>query len=270
MTIDRNHPLVGRVVVYTEDGRRCIYAGEIDGQKFVRFLISDKETGDEWPSDRLTPVARVLTSEPVETYGPKIEEQLATLNELRSEVQNAKSELSEIGRNKAAAEKEATRYPDISLMVDFIEGRITHIVKASYDAPEIATTAEALPYLDNYGRNNGLKLLAIHGHEDDGGRRRVNFHLNQYYDGSGIDTLVYPAHSEDEARQIVRRLFDERIATWRLDQRSHYIESFIKAHPWLDVPEDWAAWDAKNKEESRKAQISKLREELAALEGDLA
>lgn len=254
--------------VYTEDGRRCVYAGEIGGQKFVRYLRADSETGGEWPSDRLSPVARVFLTEPVEVFGAEIAKKQADMAELQEHLSRVRQEIADSSKNKAAIEREAERYPDIALILDFIEGRITHVVEASYGAAEIKTTEEALPYLDDHGRHKGLKLLAIHGHEAAGyGKRRVSFQLNRYYDGSGSNTTIYPARSEEEARGIVKRLFDERIADWRSKGHDHSIGSFLEKHPWLEAPTDWAEWNAAEKEKARQGKIKKLKDELASLEG---
>jgi polyhydroxyalkanoate synthesis regulator phasin len=264
--------------VYLPDGREAVYVTEYNGTHLVRVVYEVPGSYDEppysYPSDTVTGVAEVFTEPPVERYDQGILEKQKALDALRQQTAALHAEMREIERNKIAMEKAAAKYPCIQQALDFIEGRITHVVKWSgYGAATVHAMPEAFQQIDTWGGRKtyeGMRLLSLFGTDERG--RSVGWGLHMYRDGSGGSTTqIWPARSETEARAKVQELMDAAIAAFRSGDEKWYlghisIDATLKANPWLDTPEDWAAHIAKSEAKARQQKIDKLRAELTALE----
>jgi hypothetical protein len=167
-------------------------------------------------------------------------------------------------------EKAAAKYPCIQQALDFIEGRITHVVVHHYSgALKIATLKETFEQTDTWhGRRKfeGMKLLNLFGTDENG--RNVAWGLNQYRDGSGSSCVqIDPARSEGHAMQIVSARLLEAVEIWRSGGNPRIsIPITLDENPWLTPPDDWIARTKAQKEKQRAAKIEKLRAQLAELE----
>lgn len=104
-------------------------------------------------------------------------------------------------------------------------------------------------------------------------RRSVGWGLNQYRDGSGGTPQIWPAKSEEEARQIVRDLLEKAFDAWRTGDDKWWhghigVAATLKANPWFTPPEDWIAHQERGEAEKRAAEIARLREKIEALENE--
>jgi hypothetical protein len=115
-------------------------------------------------------------------------------------------------------------YPSIDVeqldtLFAILSGEIAHVVTVKYDKMEILTLADALAYIDtDYGKHfEGLKLVSLFGVKEDGSRYgekagnpfALNWRINQYSDGSGIWSAIYPCRSHAEAVKTIDRLCGE-------------------------------------------------------------
>lgn len=253
--------------VFTEDGRRAIYAGEINGQKFVRILLSrdDDEYGpEEWPSDKLTPVSRILTSAPVERYAPAIEAAQADMEALRSQIATARENVRDLQNQERDLSAAIAKFPTLKTAIDFLEGRITHVVvRPSYGATTVETFSDYITMKNDRGRAEGIKLLCLFGVSE---RKEVRWSINRYYDGSGSWTEVFPFASEAEAQAFLRDDFAAEIALWRSGEIKHKAAERAKSIPVEEWPEDWCRHVAALKAAQNAEQIERLRAQIAALE----
>ena len=244
------------------DGRKAHYAGEIDGQKFVRLIRStDDEYGyEEWPDDRLTAVSKVYPSEPEEVYGEKTIAALQWLEALRSDADTVRKELAELKDHKQEIEKAARDYPNISRVLDFIEGRITHVVEiSSWCAPRVSTFEDAMANVFEGKREPGLKLLALFGNQ-----KSIHWGINRYSEGSGIWTVVTPARGLDEVRQIISDAADEAIEEWRKESLPlHSVARYGEGEYAVTLPDDVQKAISDKADRSRAARIAKAEKELA-------
>ena len=254
--------------VFTEDGRRAIYAGEIDGQHFVRIVLSreDEEYGtEEWTSDKLTPVSRVLSTAPVERYDPAIEAAQADLEALRRQIATARANVLDLQRQEMALAGAVAKHPDLTTVQDFIEGRITHVaVVPTYTHGKVEPLSQFLEARD-YDRADGLKLVCLFGCDDKGVRK---WRVNSYRDGSGTWTEIVPCKSEAEAWEILRADFEEELSAWRRGDNNHKALNRAKAFSESDWPDDWREHVASKKAKDASERLAKLREEVAALEAE--
>lgn len=253
--------------VFTEDGRRAVYAGQIDGQHFVRIMLGreDDEYGyEEWPADRLTPVSRVLTTAPEERFAPAIEKAKAELEELRSKASALHASVSDLQAQERALSAAIAKFPALGTAIDFLEGSISHVVVApNYAKLEVMPLSDYLTMTNDYGRKEGLKLLCLFGVDD---RKGCRWSVNRYYDGSGSWTEVFPFKSEAEAVAFARADFEAELAAWRNGEARHKAHERCKAFPAEEWPEDWRAHVKEVKAKSAAEQIARLQAQIAAIE----
>lgn len=266
--------------VYLPDGREAIYVTNNAERHLVRIVYEIEGGYDEpsysYPEDKITIVEKVYATPPVEVWDKQVLAKREQVRELDRELTAKRKEIGEAAFRKTEMEKAAAKYPCIQQALDFIEGRITHVVAwGGYGAVTIHTMPEAFEQTDSfYGRekHEGMKLLSLFGTDEHG--RSVGWGLHQYRDGSGGGTTqIWPAKSEAEARAKVEELLNAAFDAWRTGDEKWWIGHIgiaptLKANPWYTPPEDWLADRARNAEEQRAAKIAKLHEEIAKLENE--
>lgn len=260
--------------VYLPDGREAEYVLANGQDHLVRVIHEVEGSYDEppysYPSDKITTTREVYASAPVEVWDKQVLAKREQVRELDRQLTAKQAEIRDAERSKIEMEKAAAQYPCIQQALDFIEGRITHVVIHSYSGAEIKTLQEAFEDVDTWGgcrRVDGMKLLNLFGTDAKG--RSVAWGLNQYRDGSGsLKYQIEPARSEGHAMQIVTKLLVEAVETWRDGGRPEFnIQGALDKNPWLAAPDDWIAHVEAQKEKQRTAKIEKLHAELAELEG---
>lgn len=253
--------------VFTEDGRRAIYAGQIEGQHFVRILLGrdDEEYGyEEWPADKLTPVSRVLATAPEDRFAPAIEKAKADLDELKAKASALHASVADLQAQERALKAAIAKFPALGTAIDFLEGSISHVVVApNYAKLEVMTLSDYLTMTNDYGRKEGLKLLCLFGVDD---KRGTRWSVNRYYDGSGNWTEVFPFTSEAEAVAFVRADFEAEVAAWRNGEARHKAGERCKAFPVEEWPEDWRSHFNEVRAKSAAQQIARLQEQIAQIE----
>ena len=266
--------------VYLPDGREAVYVTQYNGTHLVRVVYRAPGSYDEppydYPSDTVTGVQTVYAAPPVEVWDEQVLAKRAQVRELDRELTAKRQELADVAKTKTAMEKAATKYPCVQQALDFIEGRITHVVKwDGYGAVTIHTMPEAFESVDTWGGRKtyeGMKLLSLFGTDERG--RSVGWGLHQYRDGSGGSTTqIWPAKSEDEARAIVSGLLNKALDSWRSGSDKWWVGHIgvaetLKKNPWLVAPDDWIAHQADQEAKTRAAKIEKLREQIKQLEGE--
>lgn len=263
--------------VYLPDGREAVYVTKSGEDHLVRVVYEVDEGYDEppysYPSDNIIAARKVYVAPPVDVWDKQVLAKREQVRELDRELTAKRAELADAERNKTAMQKAAAKYPCIRDALDFIEGRITHVVKWSgYGAATIHAMPEAFEQSDTfYGKKKreGMKLLNLFGIDEHG--RSTAWGLNTYRDGSGSTVQIWPARSEEEARAKVQEMVDAAMASFRSGGEKWWhghigLDDTLKANPWMEVPKDWAAHMAAQKEKQRQAKIEKLRAELEALE----
>jgi hypothetical protein len=253
--------------VFTEDGRKAIYAGQIDGQHFVRILLGrdDEEYGyEEWPADKLTPVSRVLATAPEERFAPAVEAAKADLDALRSQIDLMRENVLDLQAQERDMKKAIDQFPDLGTAIDFLSGAITHVVIApNYGACTVSLLGDYLSMKSDYGRHEGVKLLCLFGVD---GQKKCRWSVNRYYDGSGSWTEVIPFKSEVDAFAYVHADFEAELAAWRNGEASHKAHERCKAIPAEEWPEDWRTHVNELKAKSAAEQIARLHAQIAVIE----
>lgn len=253
-------------VCWLEDGSKAEYVGEFEGRPVVRifFECGDQETGwDEAPSHNMTVVDRVFHSEPNFVQGPQGKALEAQLAQMREEKAAISQEITALKRERKAAVEAAAKYPQFATALNFLEGRISHVVVHFYGTWLIKTLGDALEYKEDYGKAAGMKLLCLFGVGRD---KKCHWSLNNYPDGSGSWTIITPFASLSDAEQFVNVKFNEALEAWRRGEKNHGVGVFKKNCDFLVWPDDWLKHEAEQIETQRAAKVEKLRAELAELE----
>lgn len=261
-------PQVGQEV-FLSDGRRAAFAGNIDGQIFVRMMLySDDEYGhEEWPSDKLTPVSKVYANEPNEAYGPKISAAMEELQGIRDQAALTRTNLLDLQKREGEVRAAIARHPDLSTAIDFLEGRITHVVIERYGEVCIEEFEQSIKQKSDYGKAEGLKLVCLHGIDSD---RKVRWSMNCYSDGSGSNTAIYPFKGRDAAEEFVRDRHRAEIELWRRGDKNHGVYRFLKCPVDLQWPEDFMAERAAAKRKNAEDRIAYFKKQMEPYEAELA
>ena len=254
--------------VFLEDGRAAEYAGNIGGQDFVRIILSrhDEEYGDDsWPSDKLTPVQKVFLSAPMEKHDKRVSDAAARVSALRDEEAAIRRSVLDLQAREKEANAALSKFPEMQTALDFMEGRITHVVVESYGDVTVEPLQDALAYYGgDYGRRtiDGIKLLCLFGCKKG---EKPRWAINRYYDGSGSWTTVDPFTSEADARADVQRRADAAFAAWEVDGKDSGLRAYHKAgavipQAFHDHCVQVAAANRDAKIAELESKISKLRE----------
>lgn len=253
-------------VVYTEDGRAAEYAGNIGGQDFVRIILTqhNDEYGDEsWPSDKLTPVPRVFLSAPMEKHDKRVTDAVAKIAALREEETAIHRSVLDLQEREKEANAALAKFPEMQTALDFLEGRITHVVTERYGEVTVEPLQDALAYHDeNYGRRtpDGIKLLCLFGCKKGENPR---WSINRYYDGSGSWTTIDPFTSEADAHAEVQRRADAAFLAWQTDGKDNGLHAYHKAG--AIIPQAFHDHCAQVVAKSRDAKIAELEAQIIKL-----
>src|SRR5262249_25554574 len=104
---------------------------------------------------------------------------------------------------------------------DFLAGNITHAVRARYSGISIGTFAEVFEEGGRYDK--GVKLLTLFGDKKCG----LSWHLNDYRDGSGSYTEIFPCTSLEDAKAVAQSKLDALFDLARRGERVSYLSEHI-------------------------------------------
>lgn len=258
---------------WLSDGRKAFWAGEIDGQSFVRISIaqSSGEYGyEEYPDERLTPVGRVFESEPSNVLGPQTERAQIELDAIRAERRLLQDEVAALKAEKNAFSDAVSKFPDIALALDFLEGRITHVVEeCAWAAPKIIPLDDFIADKDYNGRFDGLRLVSLFGTDASG--RKTQWARNQYRDGSGSSVYFSPFKSQKDAEAHILAMFNAAVDEWRATgKRPDLVARFEGACDGINLPDDLRDHLEVERRKKDAEKVEKLRAELSKLTVDVA
>lgn len=198
-------------LVYGLTGAQAEYVAPHHESHFVRPLLVYPGNGyDEpdftAPSYSIEVWSKVFLSPPTPIIEKTIQELNETIRQKREEIAALRSE--HYGAEKEFKERldRISKLPDLKNLDDFIAGKITHVVLDNYYGPEIVEFAKAFN-TDDESRSvprGRLKLLTLFGDPKNG----LNWNLNNYSDGSGMNTRVDLFTSYEAAREKLIELLN--------------------------------------------------------------
>lgn len=270
--------------VYTTDGRLVEYVAQSYDGHIVRQL-PEHESEDYGPTPLGYPevVHQVLKAPP----SFKVDQEYATkrdeLASVREQLLTASQELAAIAKNRDAQLQQLSSHPDLSIIIDWMEGRITHI--ATFDTYgstpiRIMPLIDALQPDDNEKRDGTFRLLSLYGghHGPDGATRsahrdNLRWQLNRYSDGSSNNsTACVLGTSEEDVRRRVQHWLDREFkmrdnehALWNWAESAVAL-GFSVPPAWVAKVEERAANRRKQAQEQALKDLESARARLAAAE----
>jgi hypothetical protein len=168
----------------------------------------------------------------------KWEEFIKVLQEQVNQLQKKRSALYD-DIEHAEKEHRATldklkKYPDLALLEDYIDGKISHYVTHNYCNIRIREFKDIMETNDEYRYSaKKLKLLTLYGRVDG----KLAWGLSQYSDGSGSSIEVYPYTSYELALEKAKELVLADFATCSGGNIYHQMIDNAKTFG-VPVPED--------------------------------
>lgn len=242
---------MSKTIKYTSDGKKVVVIGQLNATSTIVqeiFLVNNKEkpSGEHF-------VVTSLHDAPAESwkeknlkqieanYDSKSREYEKRLKDLERHYEAQKTILGEKITFAAKVIKDASP-KDFQTMLNFLTGKITHLITGTLYNPEIITMAEfeekQLKGEERWS-GNGIKLMSIYG----AGRGQLDYRLHEYYDGSGSNQIVllFTSYPDAHAKMEEILLAKEKYGT-------HVIESAKKYGIKLDPVKVKAYRDERLKE----------------------
>jgi len=168
------------------------------------YLVEEILEYDEWEEPRYGHpriVDEVFNGAPTAKYDERIsilQKRIDTLTHHQSELMEktgkAEEFLSEIN-------KRAEKLAPLQRLLDLIDGKITHAVSWNYGSPKISKLEDVLKGKDRWDK--WLKLVTLFGKNNGD----LSFKVNEYSDGSGSNTEIFPCKSDEDGRlQIIEKI----------------------------------------------------------------
>lgn len=219
-------------IKYTKSGKKVAVLGKLNSESWIvqELFVSN---GHEYPAGENF-IEKTLLDSPAETWQAtetkrieirkkEAERELETLHE-KTKVLRRKVRVSEL-INSATEKYENLDIKQLDTFLNFISGKITHLVHEKWGTYEIANifdTVEALDSWHGYKSLDGLKLVSLfgcreNGERNDGDRKfALDWRINEYRDGSGTYKKIYPCKSHQEAVELVDDLIKDEDANEEL------------------------------------------------------
>jgi len=260
--------------VYLDDGSVAMLVGQSDNTFFVKkvMVFEDPHTGGHFDqeSETITQVYRIYNKPPVEKFSEKVVELTEEVSKLQGEVRSAREERNEMSTEIEAMHSRAKLNDQLKYIFDFLDQKVTHIVKNSWSGVQVMTLEECIDNDDNW--RDSKRLVSLFGDS----KGNLDWRVNRYSDGSGSDDGFYPCISLEEANKRAKAALDEKAKAIRTDDKAghdrfkHLLDSYgrigEKAPAWLKTKYVQAQKkDIKNSIEHYRKYVSEYEDELAKL-----
>lgn len=180
---------------------------------------SDREDGESFLGEEFI-ADKVYDTPPVVKRHKVIAELEEKAAKLRTEISLLHTQLT---TTKSQLQSIA-KYPDLSRLEAYLDGRLTHLVVDHYGWEIIAIEEAKCDVSDKYCKD--LRLLSLLGRR--GGT--PEWSLNRYSDGSGGHYTAYPCTSYEEAQQILQKQIDVQAEdATKNGGNAYYLEKIAKA-----------------------------------------
>jgi hypothetical protein len=254
--------------VYTRDGqkhhvREVLDADRVLASPFLTF--EDYDGSQEYPSDTASiKLARELYPvAPTAIISAEVTAAREELASVRAEIRESRDALRVAEAERQQKLGVIQRQPSLQLLVDYLEGKITHFLVEEYQhGISVKTWAEFAVWMEDR-REPSVKLLSLFGTP----YRGVEWWMNSYSDGTGSYTRCQPCLSEEDALQAMDQWLEE---AWKdfIPERPWFVEGAVKAADKYGkpVPDHIRKALREHVEAARLRQVEKLKVDLAAAE----
>lgn len=204
-------------LVYSEQGEAFSYVARAAGGHIV-LPVYGHDDEPEYIGDDPVRLNQVFAEPPAPKLDQATAEARQTLDELRTQINTARTELREVTRAHTEAMRTLEAHPDLRPVVEWLEGRITHVASVTRygNAIAIQPIDEAvIPTGTDDRRNGDVRLLALYGGKTGPGKSGYGddfrWQLNAYRDGSGDNTPCFLGTSEEHAKERLQAWLDTRL-----------------------------------------------------------
>ena len=252
--------MIGKIVIkYKLSGQEVrVYQEVLEG----RYLISDIYESE------VTPGCREEQAEgEVYYFDGKLYDKPPT-EKLNEDVVKLRNEILELGNKKIAMRKDITateseikeriskitRHEKLKRLEDYLDGKITHIVKCGYCSYNIVETKDLK---DGYDGKE-IKLITMYGSS----KGDILWKANEYKDGSGSWMTIIPCLSYDEAVVKLKEAMLKYITeATNKDYTCDYMISSAKKYG-IELPKEYLMLHERNRKESISERILRLEKEI--------
>lgn len=251
-------------IKYLANGQEVSVVQKLKDGYLVACLYGAGED-DYRDDDNVRIVAEVFDAPLTAKFDERISDlrqNIATLEALR---ESLNKEISVITAREKSRLAKFDQHEQLKQLEDFIDGRLTHFAELpNWGAPKVLTLEDIRDR--DYPRKD-IKLLTLFGRTNG----RLDWKINQYYDGSGSWTTVVPCTSYDDAHSAIKNHILERAADIQYGPREDVIKAAAAFGVALD-PEYVAAFKANQEADYRKTietkerEITQARDAIAALD----
>lgn len=253
--------------VYSRDGAKLLVRELLsDNRYLVSAMLTVEHYDDEdeeYPSPTGTVVlaGEVSVAPPVAVVDAEIAARQATLAELTDRIKSARIEVYTVEREAKQQLDKLAKFPRFDRLLDFVEGKITHFVCSDYQHAALIKTWDEFAIYREDKRDKGVKLLTLFGSSNGD----TEWRLNQYYDGSGSNTVCQPCTSEEEARKVVGEWLEAAWLTFTSD-RPWFVSGAIASAKMYGFPVPQEIQDAfeQHRLEAHQRSIAKFEADIAA------
>lgn len=198
-------------IKYTTDGKKVVVLGSINSQeKIVQevFVIDGSEIpsgehfvvkslhdfpAESWKEKHLKEIEEKYNK----TYKQKNEEYEKMCKEFDFKTRVVREKLSFLYKLEKTFSKQK-----LNQLIDFISGDVKFIVYERYGDLEISEYDSSIATKE-YGRFESVRLLSVYGTTDGD----LQYKINEYCDGSGTWSKVYPCKTAEQALLILKERF---------------------------------------------------------------
>jgi len=170
-------------------------------------------------------------------------------------------EISNLERDVERRLAKLKKHKALERVEDFLDSKITHYVKNYYGRLSLSKFENEVS--EGYNHSKHLRLLSLFG--DSNGD--LEWKLNQYSEGSGDSTLVYPACSLEEAIEILYKEYLIQLEKTKANPTADLIA--IANEYSFSVPEAYLSLFKQKKLEGLKKAIQERKSSLKDLEVEL-
>jgi len=251
---------------YLLDGSAVEVLEALPSGKFLvaRFYETLYHGEADMESDHSRPeiVERLYDSAPTQAMDVRIKEAQVRLDALKAQRLDVVNKLCAAQAGEREIEMKLKRHAQLSRLLDFIDGKITYYVEDDWQLPRIIEFKDSTTPDDERERpeRRRLRLLSLFGDS----KGDLEWNLNRYRDGSGLNTLVYPCCSYEEAMAKVTELFAVR---FREQPRADVVERADKFG--IPVPAEYRAACVAMARKNLESRAQTLRAELEGIDEKL-
>lgn len=179
--------------VFSVHGEQLEYIAQSEDGHIVRPIYEATEDGYQ-PAGKPRLEHQVFKTEPVQRYAEETAKAYAALKDARYELSLLQGELRNIKADREKALQALSKHPDLSVIIDWMEGSLTHLATIENYGPgiKIKTIKEAITPCDGSDAREGqVRLLSLYGgyggieKSSSSYRDNLYWQLCAYSDGSG-------------------------------------------------------------------------------------